>query len=99
MLMIYNLVDTNKFKIEKHNGAQYNLGMVGYCPKLKRLDRALDIFESLWNMDRRYALYIKGKSPKDYSLLWRRVKERTYYESLLKRIEESEWRNNIIFDP
>lgn len=99
MSMIYNLVDTDKFKIGKQNGAQYNLGMVGYCPRLKRLDRALDIFESLWNMDRRYMLYLKGKAPVDYSWLWRRVKERTYYESLFKRIEESEWKSNVIFDP
>lgn len=99
MTMIYNLVDTDKFKIKKENGVQYNLGMVGYCPKIKRLDRSLDIFERLWAKDRRYSLYVKGKSPMDYAWLWKREDERAYYESIFKRIQQSEWKDNVIFEP
>jgi hypothetical protein len=99
MSLIYNAVDSDKFAIKKQDDAKFNLGMVGYCPKLKRLDRSLDIFESLWIRDKRYTLYLKGKAPMDYGWLWRREEERVYYESIFKRIQESEWKNNVIFEP
>ncbi|XBO86027.1 glycosyltransferase [Bacillus licheniformis] len=68
------------------------------CPKLKRLDLAIDIFEKLWTLDKRYKLYIKGKHPQEYPWLWNNENEREFFENVFKRISEAEWRYSVIFD-
>lgn len=98
MQVIYNYVDCNYFDQPKVNGCEYNLGIVGICPKIKRLDIAIDIFEKLWEKNSRYKLYIKGNHPKEYKWLWNRKEERKYYEELFNRIENSIYKSNIIFD-
>lgn len=99
MIMIYNVIDSNKFAISKSEDSLYNLGLLGYCPSLKRLDRALDILECLWEKDEKYKLYIKGRGPEEYSWLWRREREREYYEAVYNRINQSAWRNAVVFEP
>lgn len=96
--MIFNYVDFNKFDKNKDEKAIYNLGMIGMCPKSKRLDLAIDILEKLIEKDNRYKLYIKGKQPAEYSWLMAREDERVYYENLFKRINNSIYKENIVFD-
>lgn len=97
--IICNVIDTHRMDKAKGEDSIFHLGMLGYCPSLKRLDRALDIFERLWNRDKRYKLFIKGKSPEEYPWIWRQEKERQYYKSFYKRVEESEWKDSVIFEP
>jgi glycosyltransferase involved in cell wall biosynthesis len=99
MKIINNYVDTNSLNRPKRSGAEFHLGIVGIVPLLKRLDRAIDIFEKLWEKDSRYKLFIKGKRPEEYN--WWTMKkgeEIDYYNNLYKRIEESPWKDNVTFD-
>ncbi|MEH7419562.1 glycosyltransferase, partial [Neobacillus drentensis] len=99
MKIIYNYVDSKSFDKPKLPGAEYNLGIAGISPQLKRLDRAIDIFEKLWERDNRYKLYIKGKRPEEYKWWTMKKGEETeYYNNLYKRIDESPWKGNVIFD-
>lgn len=99
MMIIENMIDYKRFNKPKYEDIQYNLGIVGILPKLKRLDRALDIFEKLWNENNNYRLYIKGKLPKELPWLMGRREEKQYFESVFKRIDNAEWKENVIFDP
>jgi len=100
MVMIYNMIDTKKFRKPKLKSPEvgYNLGICGVLPSLKRLDRALNILEKLWEKDKRYKLYVKSKMPQDLPWLMRREQERSYYDDVFKRIKRAPWRNNVIFD-
>ncbi|QQD85673.1 glycosyltransferase family 4 protein [Jeotgalicoccus sp. ATCC 8456] len=98
MHLIYNNVDLDKFKNLNLSGREYNLGMVGYLPKLKRMDLALDIFENLYEQDNRYHLHFKGKRPEELRWLMRIDEEREYYEAQFKRINKAKWKDNVIFE-
>src|SRR5699024_4268957 len=49
--LVPNMIDTEEFKLPKQENAAFNLGIIGVVPRLKRLDRAVDIFEKLWQED------------------------------------------------
>lgn len=98
MRLIYNNVDLNQFTNHNLNNREFHIGMVGYLPKLKRMDLALDIFENLYNEDNRYILHFKGKKPQELKWLWRIDEERDFYDEQFKRIESAEWRNNVVFE-
>lgn len=98
MKVIYNFVNEEIFHQPKLENVSFNLGMIGISPKLKRLDLALDLFEKLWNTDKRYNLYIKGKLPQEYPWIWRNKEQREYYEEQFNRIEKSKWKKNVHFD-
>lgn len=98
MKVIFNAVDTHRFNVKKKVGSEHNLGIIGIVPKLKRLDRAVDIFERLYDKDNRYNLYIKGKHPKEFGWVWNNIEERSHYEQVFKRIEESQFKNNVHFE-
>lgn len=67
-------------------------------PKIKGLDKALDIFEQLWQQDKRYTLFIKGQLPKDVAWLMGRNAEREYYDAVFARIRAAEWKDSVVFD-
>lgn len=98
MKLIYNPVDLDAFKDQDNPDRKFNLGMVGYLPRLKRLDLALDIFERLYSSDRRYKLYLKGKRPEELEWLWNNEEERMYYEAQFDRILDANWGQNVIFE-
>lgn len=98
--VIGNLIDQNKFDLQKFGGSEFNLGIIGISPAIKRLDLALDTLEQLLEIDERYTLSIKGNSPKNYAWLWARAKEREYYEQLYERINSNDrLRYKVVFDP
>lgn len=98
-VFVPNYVDISQFRRPKLEGAQYNLGMIGVCPSRKRLDRALDILEAVRAAEPRFSLYIKSRMPWDYDWLWRKEKERAYYEIILQRIRQSPLlKRSVVFD-
>lgn len=99
MIIIENAIDYHKFSLSKNENIQFNLGIVGILPKLKRFDRALDIFEKLWLKDSRYKLFVKSKLPEELPWLMGRTKEKEYYDAVFSRIENSPWKDNVIFNP
>lgn len=99
MTMIYNMIDTEKFDKEKdHDEVSFHLGIVGILPSRKRLDRALNILESLYNHDSRYKLFIKSKRPEEVRWVWSRDDERKYFKEVYDRIEKEPWGKNVIFE-
>lgn len=98
MVVISNSVDIDCYGINKTNhDINYNIGMVGYCPRLKRLDIALDILDKLIKKDNRYKLYLKGKHPQELEWVWKNENEKKYFEEILERIQKK-YINNIIFE-
>jgi len=98
--MVYNLVDTELLNKPKISEARFNLGMIGDVPQRKRLDRALDIFEKLYQTDGRYKLFVKGKRPEEYSWMHSKAKaeEMSYYQQQYQRIQDNGWQDNVTFE-
>ena len=99
LTLIPNMVDTKKFQLPKKADARFHLGMIGIIPKLKRIDRAVEIFEGLWQEDNRYKLHIKGRLPQDLPWLEERPEEVAYFQEVFEKIEQAPWKENIIFSP
>lgn len=98
MKMIYNQVDVKKFNINKVKEANYNLGIVGILPKLKRIDRAIDILEGLNDIENKYRLFVKSKLPSEIDWILKNEEQNLYYEKVFSRINESRYKDKIIFD-
>ncbi|RWZ59151.1 glycosyltransferase [Halobacillus fulvus] len=100
MTMIYNMIDTEKYDQPKSTGEDlsFNLGVAGILPKRKRLDKALDILEKLWEKDSRYKLYVKSKLPSEVPWLMNREEEKEYYDQIFDRINNAPWKDQVIFD-
>lgn len=98
--MIFNMVDVELLNKPKLANAEFHLGMIGDVPQSKRLDRALDIFENLYQKDKRYKLFIKGKRPEEYPWMRSKAKaeEMAYYQQQYNRIKENGWDKNVIFE-
>ena len=98
--VIPNWVDTVSLDRPKMPGAPFTLGMLGWVPLRKRLDRALDILELLRTDDPRFRLVVKGLTPWDYVWVAKRPHERDYYDALGDRIRSSPLlRNAVSFEP
>ncbi|MGP9817710.1 glycosyltransferase [Glutamicibacter sp. 363] len=78
--------------------SKFTLGLVGIIPKLKRIDRALDIVEILHERDSRFNLRIRSKLPVDYPWMKRRPEELKWYEKSLERAS-SQMSSYVTFDP
>ncbi len=87
--LIPNGVDPDTLRQAKLPGARFTLATVGYVPRLKRLDRALDVLEQLRRRDDRYRLLVKGREPWEYPWMAGRTEERRYYEELSRRLERA----------
>ncbi|KKC49286.1 hypothetical protein VE23_22965 [Paenibacillus sp. D9] len=99
--MIYNMINIKKFRKKKIENAdiQFNVGICGIIPSLKGFDRALNIFENLWEKNQRYKLFIKSKLPHELPWVLKREQEKLYYDNAFSRIEQAPWKNNVVFDP
>jgi glycosyltransferase involved in cell wall biosynthesis len=84
-----NTFDTIPFDRPKLHGAERTLGMVGFLPSLKRLDRALDLLELLLDDDPRWQLRVAGALPWDSAWVWARLTEREHYRDQFDRIRLS----------
>lgn len=98
MKVIYNAIDTQRFDKPKKRGYEFHIGIIGIVPKLKRLDRAIDILEELYKKDKRYKLFIKGKHPNEYNWVWNNPEQRKFYDVIFERIQNADFKDNIIFE-
>ncbi len=84
-----NTIDTIPFDRPKLPGAARTLGMVGFLPSLKRLDRALDLLDLLLDDDPSWQLRVAGALPWDSPWVWARLTEREHYPDQFDRIRTS----------
>ncbi|XDZ51454.1 hypothetical protein AB8Q18_15020 [Neisseriaceae bacterium CLB008] len=98
--MMFNMVDLDLLDKPKLKGSEFHLGMIGDVPQSKRLDKALDIFEILYNKNNSYKLFVKGKRPEDYTWMHSKSKEpeMSYYQKQYQRIKNNGWQNNVFFE-
>ncbi|MBW3606279.1 MAG: glycosyltransferase family 4 protein [Actinobacteria bacterium] len=87
--VVPNWVDTVTLDRPKLPGARFHLGLLGWIPHRKRVDRALDVIERLATDDDRWRLYLGGKLPWELRWVWMRLDEREYLTAQLDRIRES----------
>jgi glycosyltransferase involved in cell wall biosynthesis len=87
--LVPNAVDTRALRREKLPGSAFNLGMIGFVPAIKRIDRALDILELLRARDRRFRLLVKGKPPWAFPWMRHRDEERRMFQEAYRRIESA----------
>lgn len=98
--LIPNGIDRGTLPQAKLPGARFTLAAIGYVPRLKRLDRALDVLELLRRHDDRYRLLVKGREPWEYPWMAGREEERRYYEELFERLERApSLRGAVGFEP
>ncbi|HET8862573.1 MAG TPA: glycosyltransferase, partial [Solirubrobacterales bacterium] len=99
-VVVPNEVDPAPLRLPKPPDAQFTLAAIGYVPRLKRLDRALDVLELLRAEDDRYRLVVKGREPWEHSWMAGREEERGYFEELARRLRTSAGlRGAVTFEP
>lgn len=80
--------------------AKFTLGLVGWVPSLKRIDRALDLLEVLISYDDRYALEVRGAPPWDYTWEWNTPAHRDTYIEVLRRLRSNtKLADHVTFSP
>jgi glycosyltransferase involved in cell wall biosynthesis len=89
LLVVPNWVDTLMLDRPKLPGARFHLGLLGWIPIRKRLDRAVDTLERLLDHDDRWRLYLGGKFPWELRWVWQRLAEQQYFTEQLDRIRSS----------
>ncbi|MCF7530046.1 glycosyltransferase family 4 protein [Neisseria lisongii] len=97
--VVGNFIDMDKYKLPKFGDSTFNIGIIGIVPARKRLDLAFDTLQELLKYHPSYRLHVKGPSPDSYAWLWKREDEKKYYERLYERINSSDLRNHVVFDP
>lgn len=89
MHIVPNAIDTHRFDKPKLPGAAFTLGMIGWVPSLKRVDRALDLIERLRARDDRFRLLIKGAAPWDFYWMINKPGELEYFRRTWRRLTRS----------
>ena len=87
--VLWNGVDIPAFDRPKLKTAHTTLGLLGWVPRRKRLDRALDTLEAVRARDERYRLLVKGKPPWEHPWIWRRERERWFIADELARVDRA----------
>ncbi|MGP6175300.1 hypothetical protein [Corynebacterium sp. A21] len=99
-MVIPNSIDLVDFDRPKLAGAQFNLGMAGMVPFLKRPDRAVNLLESLLEVDDRYSLFIRGRAPWEYPYEWKDPVQKQLYLELFARVtEDPVLKERVVFEP
>lgn len=100
LTVIPNAVDFDRLCLPKHDTARHTLAMVGYVPKRKRLDRALDILEQLRRREPRFRLMLIGHPPSGLGWVARDTDEIEYFHDCYARIQNTdELRGAVSFEP
>lgn len=98
-IFIPNYIKKNVFiNIEKNNDYEYNLGLVGFIPKLKRADIAIEILNYLVKINPKYRLFIIGKQHNDVKWLKKNKVELDYIDNLNNLIKKYKLEQNVFFE-
>ncbi len=98
--VVPNSVDVDRFRRPKEESARHTLAMIGYVPKRKRLDRALDAIDTLRSRDPRFRLLLIGHPPSEFDWVVRRPEESEFFRTSYARIEASDvLRGGVAFLP
>jgi glycosyltransferase involved in cell wall biosynthesis len=89
LAVVPNAVRVEDLDRRKLPGAVFNLGLLGYAPRIKRLDRALDILEAVRAEDPRFHLNLRGESPTSLRWVWGDSNEQEYFQEQFARIATS----------
>lgn len=96
--LVPNFVDINAYdKGEKNKERLFNLSMIGILPSRKGYKRALQILNELVKKDKRYQLFIYGKSPEELSWIAKNSEEMSYYQSCNSFIEQKRLQDHVHF--
>lgn len=97
--VIGNAIDVADFARPKIGSPQFELGLVGMAPALKRPDRAVDLLRILLHQDPRYRLRIRGHAPWTYLWEWRTPLHREVYLHLFEQLAADErLRSAVVFE-
>lgn len=99
-IVVPNFVDNYKLNLPSHLKA--DIGILGIVPQTKRLDRALDVLETLLKLGVDARLHIKGQRPEKLAFMHApgRIHELEYYNDLYKRIDMSSFlKDRVLFYP
>ena len=88
--VVPNAIDCERLRKPKAAGARFELALIGYVPKLKRLDRALDLLERLRRREPRYRLIVVGRPPSEFAWVFGRDDEIEAYRRAFARIQEAD---------
>lgn len=90
ILYIPNYIDPTLFLVQKTDDAKYNMGMLGYTPKLKNPINAIDFFDNFKKTQsdgNKYKLYFKGVNPTKHEDLKEKPEEVRYYDRFFKIVK------------
>ncbi len=87
MVTVPNFVNVDVMARPKREAARRTAAIVGIIPRLKRLDRALDLIGAVRAKDPAFRLVVKGHLPADLPWLAARPDELPYFDQQLGRIE------------
>lgn len=73
------------------------IGMVGFVPRLKRFDLALELLAKLREKDPDFELHLFGKQPEELDWLMRIEREREFFEYCKHKIKELDLQDAVIF--
>lgn len=98
-VVISNAVDPLLLHRPKHPDAVFTLGLMGWTPALKRLDRAVALVDRLRIIDDRFQLVVKGSPVTRESWIWSDATQRRAYESVFQRLRsDPELAKHVIFE-
>ena len=99
-VVIANSVQAAELARPKHPDARFHLGVAGYVPELKRLDRAVELLRELRREDDRYVLHLRGRHPWNYKYVWGRPLRRDAYLAVYEQLRaDPDLRRAVVFDP
>ncbi len=98
--LLPNAVDVADLSRHKLPDSHFRLGLVGIVSYNKRPDRALDLLESLLEVDDRYHLHVKGRMPWEYRHEWdtKPVQRRLYEHQFQRLAASAELRRHVVFE-
>lgn len=88
--VIPNAIDCERLRRPKAAEARFELALIGYVPRLKRLDRVLDLLERLRRDEPRFRLTVVGRPPSDFAWVVGRDDEVEAYRRVFGRIEDAD---------
>lgn len=95
--VINNFIDVDSYSDEKEENYKYNIGMIGFLPKLKGFSRAVDVLKILKETDSRYKLYLAGKRPEEFANTWNIPEQKQYYLDTYQKIKDLGLEDSVIY--